>query len=83
MRIFYGAGHEQFAPSDLLRHAQLAADAGFDGICCSDHFQQVSRPQPSRQPSRWTSPAAPCRHAPRPTIGWYLKKPEQQAASSA
>jgi hypothetical protein len=27
MRIFYGAGHEQFAPSDLLRHAQLAADA--------------------------------------------------------
>jgi hypothetical protein len=31
MRIFYGAGHEQFAPSDLLRHARLADDAGFDG----------------------------------------------------
>src|SRR3954466_8244315 len=39
MRIFYGAGHEQFKPSELLRHAQLADEAGFDGIACSDHFQ--------------------------------------------
>jgi coenzyme F420-dependent glucose-6-phosphate dehydrogenase len=39
MRVFYGAGHEQFRPSELLRHAKLAEEAGFDGICCSDHFQ--------------------------------------------
>ena len=39
MRIFYGAGHEQFTPRDLLRHAQLAEQAGFDGVACSDHFQ--------------------------------------------
>jgi coenzyme F420-dependent glucose-6-phosphate dehydrogenase len=39
VRVFYGAGHEQFAPSELLRHAQLAEQVGFDGICCSDHFQ--------------------------------------------
>jgi coenzyme F420-dependent glucose-6-phosphate dehydrogenase len=39
VRIFYGAGHEQFPPDELLRHAQLAEEAGFDGICCSDHFQ--------------------------------------------
>jgi coenzyme F420-dependent glucose-6-phosphate dehydrogenase len=39
VRVFYGAGHEQFTPSELLRHAQLAEQVGFDGICCSDHFQ--------------------------------------------
>src|SRR3954453_244012 len=39
MRVFYGAGHEQFTPRDLLCHAQRAEDAGFDGISCSDHFQ--------------------------------------------
>jgi coenzyme F420-dependent glucose-6-phosphate dehydrogenase len=39
MRIYYGAAHEQFPPRDLLRHAVLAEQAGFDGICCSDHFQ--------------------------------------------
>ena len=30
MRIFYGAGHEQVAPSELLVHARLAEEAGFD-----------------------------------------------------
>jgi coenzyme F420-dependent glucose-6-phosphate dehydrogenase len=39
LRIFYGAGHEQFTPRDLLRHARLAEEAGFDGVACSDHFQ--------------------------------------------
>ena len=31
MRIFYGAGHEQFKPSELLRHAQLAEGVGSTG----------------------------------------------------
>jgi coenzyme F420-dependent glucose-6-phosphate dehydrogenase len=39
VRVFYGAGHEQFTPRDLLCHAQRAEDAGFDGVACSDHFQ--------------------------------------------
>jgi alkanesulfonate monooxygenase SsuD/methylene tetrahydromethanopterin reductase-like flavin-dependent oxidoreductase (luciferase family) len=39
VRYFYGAAHEQFKPSELLRHAQLAEAAGFDGVYCSDHFQ--------------------------------------------
>ena len=39
IQTFYGAGHEQFAPRDLLQHARLAEQAGFDGIACSDHFQ--------------------------------------------
>jgi coenzyme F420-dependent glucose-6-phosphate dehydrogenase len=53
MRIFYGAGHEQFKPSDLLRHAQLAAEAGFDGICCSDHFQPWWEPGESGHAWPW------------------------------
>jgi coenzyme F420-dependent glucose-6-phosphate dehydrogenase len=39
MRYFYGAAHEQFPPDDLLRQAVEAAEAGFDGIGCSDHLQ--------------------------------------------
>ena len=53
MRIFYGAGHEQFTPSELLRHARLAADAGFDGICCSDHFQPWWEPGESGHAWPW------------------------------
>jgi coenzyme F420-dependent glucose-6-phosphate dehydrogenase len=30
--------HERFAPPDLLRQAVEAEEAGFDGICCSDHL---------------------------------------------
>ena len=39
MRVFYGAGHEQFTPSELLAHARLAEQAGFDG--------RVQRPLPA------------------------------------
>jgi coenzyme F420-dependent glucose-6-phosphate dehydrogenase len=35
----YHASHEQFAPSELLRWAQLAEAAGFDGVFSSDHLQ--------------------------------------------
>lgn len=30
--------HERFSPADLLRQAVEAEEAGFDGICCSDHL---------------------------------------------
>jgi coenzyme F420-dependent glucose-6-phosphate dehydrogenase len=53
MRILYGAGHEQFPPDELLRHAQLAADVGFDGICCSDHFQPWWEPGESGHAWPW------------------------------
>ena len=45
MRVFYRAGHEQFAPSELLVHARLAEEVGFDGIACSDHFQKGDETQ--------------------------------------
>jgi coenzyme F420-dependent glucose-6-phosphate dehydrogenase len=30
--------HERFGPADLLQQAVEAEEAGFDGICCSDHL---------------------------------------------
>ncbi|HET6547982.1 MAG TPA: TIGR03557 family F420-dependent LLM class oxidoreductase [Solirubrobacter sp.] len=30
--------HERFSPPDLLRQAVEAEEAGFDGVCCSDHL---------------------------------------------
>jgi coenzyme F420-dependent glucose-6-phosphate dehydrogenase len=37
--------HEQHAPSVLLRHVQLATDAGFSAAMCSDHFHPWSERQ--------------------------------------
>jgi coenzyme F420-dependent glucose-6-phosphate dehydrogenase len=34
----FHCSHEQHAPSALLRHARLAASAGFTAAMCSDHF---------------------------------------------
>src|SRR6059058_3602095 len=31
--------HERFQPDDLLKQAQEAENASFDGVCCSDHLQ--------------------------------------------
>ncbi|HKH15318.1 MAG TPA: TIGR03557 family F420-dependent LLM class oxidoreductase [Solirubrobacterales bacterium] len=53
MRFFYGAAHEQFPPEDLLRQAVEAADAGFDGIGCSDHLQPWWEPGESGQAWVW------------------------------
>src|SRR4051794_4599322 len=53
VRIFYGAGHEQFKPSELLRHARLAEEVGFDGIACSDHFQPWWEPGESGHAWPW------------------------------
>ncbi|MBW4619362.1 MAG: TIGR03885 family FMN-dependent LLM class oxidoreductase [Cyanosarcina radialis HA8281-LM2] len=38
----YHASHEQFAPSNLLKYARLAEQAGFTAITCSDHFHPWS-----------------------------------------
>ncbi len=37
-RFYYFCGHEQFQPEVLVRHAQLAEQAGFDGLVVSEHF---------------------------------------------
>jgi coenzyme F420-dependent glucose-6-phosphate dehydrogenase len=41
----FHASHEQFAPSALLAHVQLAERAGFDAAMCSDHFAPWSESQ--------------------------------------
>src|SRR5436190_20808061 len=37
-KFWFAGSHEEFPPSELLRQATAAADAGFDGLGCSDHF---------------------------------------------
>lgn len=37
-RFAYFCGHEQFQPEDLVRHAVLAEEAGFDMVLVSEHF---------------------------------------------
>lgn len=37
-RFAYFAGHEQFQPEELVRHAVLAEQAGFDMVLVSEHF---------------------------------------------
>ena len=34
----YFCGHEQFHPEELVEHAQLAEQAGFDWLVVSEHF---------------------------------------------
>lgn len=43
--IGYHASHEQFAPSELLRHVVAAEQAGFDCAKSSDHFHPWSERQ--------------------------------------
>ncbi|GAB3903022.1 TIGR03885 family FMN-dependent LLM class oxidoreductase [Larkinella knui] len=42
LRIGYHASHEQFKPSTLLSYVQLAQQAGFTAVSCSDHFHPWS-----------------------------------------
>lgn len=41
----FHCSHEQHSPSALLRHAALAASAGFTAAMCSDHFHPWSERQ--------------------------------------
>ncbi len=37
-RFAYFCGHEQFQPEEIVRHAMLAEEAGFDAVMVSEHF---------------------------------------------
>lgn len=56
-RYFMGAAHEQFPPGPLLEQAAAAEKAGFDGLCCSDHFQPWWEPGESGHPWVWLGAA--------------------------
>jgi len=38
IKYWFAGSHEEFPPSELLRQARAAEEAGFDGLGCSDHF---------------------------------------------
>jgi coenzyme F420-dependent glucose-6-phosphate dehydrogenase len=58
VRYFHLCAHEQFPPADLLRHAQAAERAGFDGIGCSDHVQPWWEPGEAGNAWVWLGAAA-------------------------
>ena len=43
-RYYLACAHEQFRPDELLWQAVAGEAAGFDGVCCSDHFQPWFEP---------------------------------------
>ena len=56
MRYFLALAHERFPPDDLLRQAVEGEEAGFDGVCCSDHFQPwwlPGQPAPAESGMAW------------------------------
>jgi coenzyme F420-dependent glucose-6-phosphate dehydrogenase len=48
-------GHERFSPGDLLQQAIEAEQAGFDGVCCSDHLAPwwTDRTAPTNSGNAW------------------------------
>src|SRR4029079_19227299 len=58
--------HERFGPADLLRPAIEADEAGFDGICCSDHlapwWTRATAPTSSGNAWVWLGAAAHATH---------------------
>src|SRR5213596_468554 len=74
--------HERFPPDDLLRQAVEAEQAGFDGICCSDHLAPRCTDETAPR-----APAAPgCGSAPplmRPTTpGWVAASRRSSTATT-
>src|SRR3954463_8616512 len=63
MRYFHVCAHEQFPPDDLLRQAIEAAEAGFDGIGCSDHLQPWWEPGESGHAWVWLGAVGAARGA--------------------
>lgn len=55
MSYWIALAHERFPPDDLLRQAVEAEQAGFDGICCSDHLAPwwTDQTAPTNSGSAW------------------------------
>src|SRR4029079_17114231 len=58
--------HERFGPADLPREGIEAEEAGFDGICCSDHlapwWTRATAPTSSGNAWVWLGAAAHATH---------------------
>ena len=51
-RFAYFGGHEQWQPEELVEHAQLAEDAGFDLVVVSERSEERRVGKEGR--SRWS-----------------------------
>src|SRR3954452_229970 len=63
--------HERFGPADLLRQAVEAEEAGFDGICCSDHLAPWWTPStaPTSSGNAWVCLGAAAHATQRAALG--------------
>ena len=55
MAYWIALAHERFPPDDLLRQGIEAEQAGFDGVCCSDHLAPwwTAQTAPTNSGSAW------------------------------
>ena len=72
-RISYwvSLAHERFPPDDLVRQAVEAEEAGFDGICCSDHLAPwwTAETAPTSSGNAWVWLGAAAQATSRPALG--------------
>src|ERR671920_1636947 len=63
--------HERFPPDELLLQAVAAEQAGFDGICCSDHLAPwwTDRTAPTSSGNAWVWLGAAARETKRAKLG--------------
>jgi coenzyme F420-dependent glucose-6-phosphate dehydrogenase len=63
--------HERFQPDDLLKQAEEAERAGFDGICCSDHLAPwwTDKTAPTSSGNAWVWLGAASHATTRPKLG--------------
>src|SRR4051812_15595265 len=63
--------HERFQPDDLLKQAEEAERAGFDGICCSDHLAPwwTDKTAPTSSGNAWVWLGAASRATSRAKLG--------------
>src|SRR5215213_6987245 len=63
--------HERFPPDDLLQQAVAAEQAGFDGICCSDHLAPwwTDETAPTNSGNAWVWLGAAAQATQRPKLG--------------
>ena len=72
--VAYGVAlaHERFAPDELLRQAELAEQAGFDIIACSDHLApwwEDGDPAPAQSGNAWVWLGAASQVTKEPSLG--------------
>jgi coenzyme F420-dependent glucose-6-phosphate dehydrogenase len=71
--VVYGValGHERFGPDELLRQAQVAEEAGFDIVCCSDHLAPwwTEDLAPNNSANAWVWLGAASQVTKEPSIG--------------